>query len=105
MLFVLEPLMHTEAVHVSARILMIVFYLFALVPVFIYSEWCIIQFFNEFVRKFQKHEDYQTLIDKTGNPLFVIKGIKSGAASQGQIIYQNQQALKFLSKLNLLEVD
>ena len=80
LLFVLEPLMHTEtgAIHLSARILMLAFYFIVLVPAFFYSEYCIIHHFNELVRCWRKHEDYQTLIDKTGSPLFVIRAaIKS----------------------------
>lgn len=96
--------MHTEtgAIHLSARILMLAFYFIVLVPAFFYSEYCIIHHFNELVRCWRKHEDYQTLIDKTGSPLFVIRAaVKSEGGGTGEIVHQNQQALSFLARLNL----
>ena len=51
---------------------MIIFYLSVLVPLGFFIEWCIIYHFNELVRSFGKCEDYHTLLNKTGNPLFVL---------------------------------
>ena len=51
---------------------MLIFYLVVLVPLFFFMEWCLTYHFNELVRSLSKSEDYDTLLNKTGNPLFVL---------------------------------
>lgn len=51
---------------------MLIFYLTVMVPIGFYLEWCIVYHFNELVRSFSKSEDYDTLLNKTGNPFFVL---------------------------------
>lgn len=51
---------------------MLIFYLTVMVPIGLYLEWCLVYHFNELVRSFGKSEDYDTLLNKTGNPFFVL---------------------------------
>ena len=70
--FMLNPLMHSDPASLWARVLTLVFYLAVIVPLFILSEWCILNHYNKLVRGVHQSEDYQTLLNKTSNPFFVL---------------------------------
>ena len=70
MVFLIEPGMHEE-VNFEPRIVMLLSFCLIVLPLFFLSEYCMIYYYNEVVRIFQKSEDQETLLSKTGNPLYV----------------------------------
>ena len=85
--FCLEPIMHDDPSKLRGRCILLIFYLVVLVPLFLFLEWCMAYHFNELVRCVRKSEDYHTLLNKTGNPLFILHRI---AGRTNHIALSNQ---------------